>query len=567
VQQLDENDADISSCRFVASNVTVAENGRYVSLALGPSSQQSTYHASWLWSNDPQRVLLPSGQRTATPGHWSSVHGRPRIQDAHIIYVDIGDKSTSDGTDEPTIGSEVVQVPGQTPKDCCHPLAIYGKYPPWISATTIPRDARENSANARQYLQITWDTTDTSNMEDGYTTVSIYDMEWLRRFQYNDESRYQHREKTEVKPMHAIRRDGPPLRYSTTSDSTNHPMEHGEDGLIHVDYQTIIDTDGHILADGLFTLLNAVFCDGAAIVSCTPQPTSPKPAAGDIEQLSEDDLPVAKVAKAMAGGELSHGALYGSIFHVRVGERNSNNVAYTSAPLCPHQDLAYYESPPGMQLLHCVAMGSGVEGGESTLIDAMAAAYRLREMRPDSFECLVKCPVTFVKQRDGACMTYRRPHIVLADDGDCSKSSSMDGEIIAVHWSPPFEGPVSLPPNDVDKYYEAYAHFERMLDVSLGDGSDVLSQYANEYTWERKLSPGDMLVFNNRRMLHGRTGFSAAASVSFEDSQRHLVGCYTNIDDTLNQYRVLMRERELHSTDSGVTTSILNVGNGTNIIP
>jgi hypothetical protein len=70
-----------------------------------------------------------------------------------------------------------------------------------------------------------------------------------------------------------------------------------------------------------------------------------------------------------------------------------------------------------------------------------------------------------------------------------------------------------------------------------------------------------MLVLNNRRMLHGRRKFSAAEGASVEDGRRHLVGCYTNIDDTLNLYRVLLRER------GRASTSILNVGNGTAIIP
>jgi len=287
-----------------------------------------------------------------------------------------------------------------------------------------------------------------------------------------------------------------------------------------------------------------------------------------IESLNEEQLPVAQLAKAMSGGALSHGALYGNIFHVRVGERDSNNVAYTSSSLCPHQDLAYYESPPGMQLLHCVAMGEAVIGGESTLIDALAAAYRLREVRPESFECLVRCPATFVKQRAGASMTYRRPHIVLAEDGSSDSGEMMENEIVAVHWSPPFEGPVMLPPGDIDRYYEAYSDFERILDVAVTseecDEYDELSQYAKEFTWERKLSPGEVLVFNNRRMLHGRRAFSFGEGLG----QRHLVGCYTNIDDTVNCYRVNLREMVLKGMEFGEPApATLNVGNGTCIIP
>ena len=56
----------------------VASDGRHVTLAFrddggddagDPPEEHATYHAAWLWSNDPGRVL-PSGQRTAaaTPG-------------------------------------------------------------------------------------------------------------------------------------------------------------------------------------------------------------------------------------------------------------------------------------------------------------------------------------------------------------------------------------------------------------------------------------------------------------------------------------------------------------------
>ena len=540
-------------------------------------NNNATYHASWLYSNDPKHVLLPSGQRTVTPGRYVTNSRPPKIMNASIVYCNIESRNDS----EPTLGSEgggdklvMDKVPGPTMKDCCHPLAVYGGYPPWVSISKVAESTQQTNS-IRPYLKVVWSgpTVSSSNLQqqqqmshDDLLPTSIYDIEWLQRFQYNDSSNHKRRNTSEIKPIHAIRKDGPPLWYAQKNQEEEIiTTKHDEnDGLVHVNYQSIIGNDDEIIQDGLFQLLHAVFRDGAAIVSNTPIPSS----SSTIETLPENDLPVSKVAKAMSGGELSHGSLYGNIFHVRVGERNANNVAYTSTALCPHQDMAYYESPPGMQLLHCVANGSGVIGGESTLADALAAAYQLREVRPESFECLVQCPVTFVKQRDGACMTYRRPHIVLDGGswcGNTSKNDMFDREITAVFWSPPFEGPTYLPPGQVDKYYKAYADFERILNGSSGtsdDGND-LDRYANEFTWEHKLNPGEMLVFNNRRMVHGRRSFSSAEGVSFEESQRHLVGCYTNIDDTLNSYRVLLREKGFASA----TPTLLNVGNGTTSFP
>ena len=525
----------------------VACDGSYITLSFDGKSK---FHASWLWSNDPQGVVLPSGQRITTPAQWI-YNGRPTIHDAKIVYCDINKDESS------KISSERINVPGPTVNDCCHPVAIYGNHSPWVSATMVDGD----DESSRPYLFIAWS-------DDKDKSTSIYDVEWLQRFKYNDKSRLERRKRSEVQPMHALRKNGPPFWYSTAAAKKEYSVvypeqaapQHGADGLVHIDYSSVIGEDGEQCRDGLFNLLHFIFRDGAVIVSNTPSPFSDHNSDdNDVAMIEDASMPVGKLAKAMSGGAISHGMLYGDIFHVRTGERNSNNVAYTTTALCPHQDLAYYESTPGMQLLHCGAMGKDVVGGESTLIDAMAAAYRLRELRPKSFETLTKCPATFVKQRDGACMTYRRPHIVLAEES----CSIFDREITAVHWSPPFEGPLCLPPEDVDDYYEAYADFERLLNVDLDvPREEDLASYVDEFSWRRKLKPGEVLVFNNRRMLHGRNGFTVADGVMPEDGRRHLVGCYTNIDDTLNTYRVGLRGKQ---PDSPV--SLLNVGNGTTIVP
>lgn len=261
--------------------------------------------------------------------------------------------------------------------------------------------------------------------------------------------------------------------------------------------------------------------------------------------------PVAKIGHLL-GGSLSHGALYGDMFDVK-SVPNANNIAYTNVSLGPHQDLAYYESKPGLQMLQCIS-NKGVIGGESVLVDAMAAAEEFRRYAPEHFETLTKCPATFVKQRDGADMMYRRPHIVIDDTG----------AVVSVNWSPPFEGPLSVSPDFVEAYYRAYAAFERMVDNSLPkehSGSmeprlvKELTDYAEKYTWERRLETGEILVFNNARMLHGRRGYSFNGGADVGD--RHLLGCYTNLDDTLNRYRVLQRER------NGGGSSVRNSGNGT----
>jgi gamma-butyrobetaine dioxygenase len=282
----------------------------------------------------------------------------------------------------------------------------------------------------------------------------------------------------------------------------------------------------------------------------------------------------------IGGGYLSHSSLYGATFHVK-SSLNAMNVAYTSTRLCPHQDLAYYESKPGFQFLHCIESDKKcIQGGESLLIDVMAAAHEFRSLAPCYFNILTKCHATFVKERNGALMTYTRPHIQISSHciGGVKENHVVE-EIVAVHWAPPFEGQLSIPHELLKSYFEAYAAFELMVDKlieprnrSLTSGIDLelalkLSKYANKYTWEYRLNKGEMIIFNNTRMLHARNEFNTIDEKKILNSStiddydvntkkiRHLVGAYTNIDDTLNTYRVMMKQKLL-------SRILPNVGNG-----
>ena len=69
----------------------------------------------------------------------------------------------------------------------------------------------------------------------------------------------------------------------------------------------------------------------------------------------------------------------------------------------------------------------------------------------------------------------------------------------------------------------------------------------------------DVHPINNRRILHGRHAFHSdngsdsddKDDVRAEDLGRHLEGCYVNIDDLLNTYRVLARRRGEGAAEGG----------------
>jgi alpha-ketoglutarate-dependent taurine dioxygenase len=450
---------------------------------------ESTFHAPWLWCNDPSFIHPSSGQRLHSP---SSFFGW-RIASAQVVSGDYA-------SDPQHIHTDATRPTPPPPPGCLHPVESVYKIP-----------NRDDTPNGTM-LCVTW-------VKDDETFASFYDMNWLWSCGYSEDALKRRRDETEIRQEHALRRDS---------------------ALFKIDYDQIQSEGNNDSAR--YELLQAVLRDGAALVQNTPSDA--------IDPASS----VAFLGRALAGGSLSHGQLYGDTFHVQ-SQSNANNLAYTSVPLPPHQDLAYYQSAPGLQLLHCVN-NLGVRGGESTLVDALAAANEFRRLAPDLFQTLVKFEATFIKQREGADMVYYRPHI-------CHDSF---GSITSVHWSPPFEGPLALASQDVEDYYLAYAAFECMLDNSLPPRThlpipdalrNALSDYANGYTWEQRLNPGEVLVFNNQRMVHGRRGFEMVDGAE-GPADRHLAGCYTNMEDTLNQYRLLRRERLC----DGHVLPVRSAGNG-----
>merc|ERR1719384_1467603 len=55
-----------------------------------------------------------------------------------------------------------------------------------------------------------------------------------------------------------------------------------------------------------------------------------------------------------------------------------SNLAYSKAALALHQDLAYFESPPGIQMLSWQRADATIEGGLSTFLDATVLLQQFR---------------------------------------------------------------------------------------------------------------------------------------------------------------------------------------------
>lgn len=201
---------------------------------------------------------------------------------------------------------------------------------------------------------------------------------------------------------------------------------------------------------------------------------------------------------------------FGTLFNVR-SVPGAIDLAYTSLALDPHTDNPYRHPVPGIQLLHCLT--NETEGGLSTLVDGLAVAEELRRTAPEAFASLTKTLVRFHYRDDSTNLIAEAPILSL----------DAAGRFAAIHHSPRLDFVPLLPPEDLDRFYAARRLLDRML-------------RSDRFERRFRLNNGDLMMFDNQRLLHGRTGFDP------QEGLRHLQGCYIDSDGPRSLYRVLSRK-------------------------
>jgi gamma-butyrobetaine dioxygenase len=199
---------------------------------------------------------------------------------------------------------------------------------------------------------------------------------------------------------------------------------------------------------------------------------------------------------------------WGRVFDV-VSIPDANSVAYTNLPLVTHTDEGYRDPAPTVQLQHFLR--NEAEGGDSTLVDGFAVAEELRATRPDQFELLTQVMLHFHFRDDTAELEHHGPVIELHPDG----------ALRAVRFSNHSATPFLIDPDLMAPYYAAYRAFGRLRE-------------SPRFRLDIRLGAGDLYLVDNRRVLHGRTGFSG-------QGHRHLQSCYIERDELFSRVTVLQR--------------------------
>ena len=198
---------------------------------------------------------------------------------------------------------------------------------------------------------------------------------------------------------------------------------------------------------------------------------------------------------------------YGLLFDVR-SVPQPENLAYSDLGLGLHTDNPYREPVPGFQALH--ALVTSPEGGDSLFADGFALAAHLRESAPEAFRLLTTTAVPFHYASADAELYAARPLIRL----------SCEGEVAAVHYN---NRSIRVAAHSPPQFYAAYRRFAALLREP-------------RFQLRLKLTDGDLVVFDNQRVLHGRTAFTSAKH------PRHLQGCYLTRDSVFSEAGLLRRK-------------------------
>ncbi|KAI3406581.2 hypothetical protein KGF56_000713 [Candida oxycetoniae] len=247
----------------------------------------------------------------------------------------------------------------------------------------------------------------------------------------------------------------------------------------------------------------------------------PRPEMTEMNEANVSAWPVSKIANKF--GYIKK-TFYGSLFNVRNLKSEAKNIAYTNTFLPLHMDLLYYESPPGLQMLH--AIDNSTLGGENLFCDSFLAAEYVRNKDPIAYKALTQIPITYHYDNNNEYYYYKRPLIVEDPeiDGSCFP------KIHAINYSPPFQGPFEVGVTKDEKLYELFDDFVRGFQLF----ENFINDSKNHY--EVKLKEGSCVIFENRRTLHSRNGFSDS-----NGGDRWLMGTYVDGDSFRSKLRVAYR--------------------------
>ena len=257
------------------------------------------------------------------------------------------------------------------------------------------------------------------------------------------------------------------------------------------EYPTYEFEDGFFKSKEMFDLLKSFYEYGFVI----------------IKNLPKENNFIVKFANSIGSIRPTN---FGEYFNVKSVSK-PNDLAYTSLALPPHTDNPYRKPVPCIQLLHCII--NEVSGGHSTLVDGFKVAKYLKKNDLESFKILTKIKVKF-KFTDKNVVLENKGELIELDENKNLKQIRFNTRLDYV--------PI-LEKNKLDLYYRARKKISTLYN-------------SKKFRIQFKLEPGDLMMIDNHRLLHGRTIYNV------NEGKRLLQGCYIDYDSSEGKLRHLKRK-------------------------
>lgn len=192
---------------------------------------------------------------------------------------------------------------------------------------------------------------------------------------------------------------------------------------------------------------------------------------------------------------------------------NPEIVGDMAVPLALHSDEPYRIEMPGITFFHVIRQSEF--GGDSTMADGIWLAKILKERDPDAFEVLATIPARHNRTlAEGRTFDVQAPVF----------SRDRFGQVTGIRINDRGMAPIDCPLDRVESFYDALRTLLKLI-------------YSGEGRVTVKLRQGEMMVFNNQRLLHGREGFDPRCS------HRHVRSCHVDLDEFHSRLRTAYRER------------------------
>jgi hypothetical protein len=190
-----------------------------------------------------------------------------------------------------------------------------------------------------------------------------------------------------------------------------------------------------------------------------------------------------------------------------------HNLAFANIQLQHHTDFPYCDKVPDVALFHCIQ--NATEGGDSLWLDGFAVAEQLRREDPAAFKLLCNVPVAHQDITDKWDLRATFPTLSLdARDGKLDKvvfnERTRDSwrqwapDVAPARASAAAAASVSA---TSPAFYAALRKYELLVEDA-------------RFHVTTPLQPGELVLFDNKRIMHSRTRFSGPRHMEVRPSIR-----------------------------------------------